>query len=111
MAGGGVVLIGTQLVPLLPDLFSREQQEGRTRMDRIFESIEEWMSNLLTGMVSSNLTTMYTDVNEKTGHIAGQVGQEHRRAGMAVYYSMIQNLSDSVIVPDCRDDYHICSVL
>ena len=39
-------------------------------MDRIFEAIEEWMRNLLTGMVSSNLTTMYTDVNEKTGHTA-----------------------------------------
>ena len=26
-------------------------------MDRIFEAIEEWMRNLLTGMVSSNLTT------------------------------------------------------
>ena len=33
-------------------------------MDRIFEAIEEWMRNLLTGMVSSNLTTMYTDVNK-----------------------------------------------
>ena len=44
-------------------------------MDRIFEAIEEWMRNLLTGMVSSNLTTMYTDVNEKTGEIAAQVGQ------------------------------------
>ena len=44
-------------------------------MDRIFEAIEEWMRNLLTGMVSSNLTTMYTDVNEKTGRIAAQVGQ------------------------------------
>ena len=44
-------------------------------MDRIFEAIEEWMRNLLTGMVSSNLTTMYTDVNEKTGQIAAQVGQ------------------------------------
>lgn len=36
-------------------------------MDKIFEAIEEWMRNLLTGMVSSNLTNMFTDVNEKTG--------------------------------------------
>ena len=28
MAGGGVVLIGTQLVPLLSGLFSRETSEG-----------------------------------------------------------------------------------
>lgn len=39
-------------------------------MDRIFEAIETWMRDLLTGMVSSNLTTMYTDVNEKTDLIS-----------------------------------------
>ena len=67
-------------------------------MDRIFEAIEEWMRNLLTGMVSSNLTTMYTDVNEKTGQIAAQVGQTPQGWNGSIY-SMIQNLSESVIVP------------
>ena len=67
-------------------------------MDRIFEAIEEWMRNLLTGMVSSNLTTMYTDVNEKTGRIAAQVGQTPQGWNGNIF-SMIQNLSDSVIVP------------
>ena len=67
-------------------------------MDRIFEAIEEWMRNLLTGMVSSNLTTMYTDVNEKTGQIAAQVGQTPQGWNGNIF-SMIQNLSDSVIVP------------
>ena len=67
-------------------------------MDRIFEAIEEWMRNLLTGMVSSNLTTMYTDVNEKTGQIAAKVGQTPQGWNGSIY-SMIQNLSESVIVP------------
>ena len=67
-------------------------------MDRIFEAIEEWMRNLLTGMVSSNLTAMYTDVNEKTGQIAAQVGQTPQGWNGSIY-SMIQNLSESVIVP------------
>ena len=67
-------------------------------MDRIFEAIEEWMRNLLTGMVSSNLTTMYTDVNEKTGQITAQVGQTPQGWNGNIF-SMIQNLSDSVIVP------------
>lgn len=67
-------------------------------MDRIFEAIEEWMRNLLTGMVSSNLTTMYTDVNEKIGQIAAQVGQTPQGWNGSIY-SMIQNLSESVIVP------------
>ena len=43
--------------------------------DGIFEAIENWMRDLLTGMVTSNLTTMFTDVNDKTGQIASQVGQ------------------------------------
>ena len=67
-------------------------------MDRIFEAIEEWMRNLLTGMVSSNLTTMYTDVNEKTGQIAAQVGQTPQGWNGNIF-SMIQNLSETVIVP------------
>ena len=67
-------------------------------MDRIFEAIEEWMRNLLTGMVSSNLTTMYTDVNEKTGEIAAQVGQTPQGWNGNIF-SMIQNLSENVIVP------------
>ena len=67
-------------------------------MDKIFESIEEWMRNLLTGMVSSNLTNMFTDVNEKTGDIASQVGQTPQGWNSSIF-SLIQNLSDSVIVP------------
>ena len=67
-------------------------------MDRIFEAIEEWMRNLLTGMVSSNLTTMYTDVNEKTGQIAAQVGQTPQGWNGGVF-SMIQNLSETVVIP------------
>ncbi|MDD3186635.1 MAG: hypothetical protein EOM34_15755 [Clostridia bacterium] len=66
--------------------------------DNIFEAIEEWMRDLLTGMVQSNLTTMFTDVNEKTGQIASQVGQTPQGWNGSIF-SMIQSLSDSVIVP------------
>ena len=38
---------------------------------QIFDAIEEWMRELLTGMITSNLDTMFTDVNQKTGEIAG----------------------------------------
>ena len=66
--------------------------------DGIFEAIEEWMRELLTGMVTSNLTTMFTDVNEKTGEIATQVGQTPQGWNGSIF-SLIQNLSNSVIVP------------
>ena len=79
-------------------------------MDRIFEAIEEWMRNLLTGMVSSNLTTMYTDVNEKTGQIAAQVGQTPQGWNGNIF-SMIQNLSRFGHCTDCRYDYYLCALL
>lgn len=66
--------------------------------DSIFEAIEEWMRELLTGMVQSNLTTMFTDVNDKTGQIAAQVGQTPQGWNSSIF-NMIQGLSNSVIIP------------
>ena len=66
--------------------------------DGIFEAIEEWMRELLTGMIQSNLSTMFTDVNEKTGEIAAQVGQTPQGWNGSIF-GMIQGLSESVIVP------------
>ena len=79
-------------------------------MDRIFEAIEEWMRNLLTGMVSSNLTTMYTDVNEKTGQIAAQVGQ----TPPGLEWQHFQHDTKSFRFghcTDCRYDYYLCALL
>lgn len=66
--------------------------------DSIIEAIENWMRDLLTGMVTSNLTTMFADVNEKTGEIASQVGQTPQGWNGSIF-SLIQNLSNSVIIP------------
>ena len=66
--------------------------------DGIFEAIEEWMRELLTGMISSNLDRMFTDVNDKTGQIAAQVGQTPQGWNGSIF-SMIQNLSTTVILP------------
>ncbi|MCC8046963.1 MAG: hypothetical protein LIP12_16020 [Clostridiales bacterium] len=67
-------------------------------MDSLLESIEEWIRGIFTGMVDSNLTTMYTDVNEKTAEIATQVGQTPQGWNSSVF-SLIQGLSNNVIVP------------
>ena len=66
--------------------------------DSLFEAIEEWMRTLLKDMIDSNLATMFTDVNEKTGEIATQVGQTPRGWNASVF-SMIENLSNTVILP------------
>ena len=64
----------------------------------LFESIEDWIKDLLTGFISSNLTTMFTDVNDRTGTIAAEVGQTPQGWNGGIF-SMIQNLSNSVIIP------------
>ena len=64
----------------------------------LFEKIEEAIRELLTTFISSNLTTMFTDVNEKTGGVAAQVGQTPQGWNGSIF-SMIQNLSNTVIIP------------
>ena len=66
--------------------------------DSLFDAIEEWMRTLLKDMIDSNLSTMFTDVNEKTGEIATQIGQTPQGWNSSVF-SMIQNLSNTVILP------------
>jgi hypothetical protein len=67
-------------------------------LDSLLSEIEEWIRTLLTGMVNSNLETMFTDVNEKTSEIASQVGQTPQGWNGSVF-SMIQGLSNNVIIP------------
>ncbi len=64
----------------------------------LFGSIEDWIREVLSGFVSSNLTTMFTDVNEKTGTIAAEVGKTPQGWNSGIF-SMIQSLSNSVIIP------------
>jgi hypothetical protein len=64
----------------------------------LFDKIEEAIRDLLMNFVSSNLTTMFTDVNDKTGSIASQVGQTPQGWNGSIF-NMIHSLSDSVIVP------------
>lgn len=67
-------------------------------LDSLLQAIEDWIRELFTGMVNANLTTMFTDVNEKTSEIAAQVGQTPQGWNGSVF-SMIQGLSNNVIVP------------
>ncbi len=66
--------------------------------DALFTAIEEWMRTLLTAVVKSNLQTMFTEVNQKTGEIATQVGQTPQGWNGSIF-SMIRNLSNSVVLP------------
>ena len=64
----------------------------------LFEKIDEAIRELLTNFISSNLTTMFTDVNTKTGTIASEVGQTPQGWNGSIF-SLIESLSNTVIVP------------
>ena len=67
-------------------------------MESIFEAINEWLKELLIGAINGNLSNMFGDVNEKVGTIAAQAGQTPQGWNGGVF-SMIQNLSQTVILP------------
>ncbi len=67
-------------------------------LDGLIEAIEEWVRGILTEMILKNMTTMYTDVNEKTGLIASEVAKTPQGWNGSIY-SMIRGLSDSVMLP------------
>ena len=56
------------------------------------------MRELLSGMVESNLSTMFTAVNQQISEIAAQVGQTPQGWNSSIF-SMIRNISDSVVIP------------
>ena len=64
----------------------------------LFEEIEQAIKDILMGFVESNLTTMFTDVNEKTATIATEVGQTPQGWNSGIF-NMVQNLSESVVIP------------
>ena len=67
-------------------------------MQSILDAITEWIKGILIGAINGNLSTMFGDVNEKVGTIANEVGKTPQ-GWNANIFSMIQNLSENVIVP------------
>lgn len=67
-------------------------------MGGIIEKITDFIKEMLQGWVLSNLETMFTDVNDKVGTIAGEVSTTPSAWNSGIF-SMVQNLSENVIVP------------
>jgi len=64
----------------------------------ILEKISDAIKDFLMELIESNLTNMFTDVNDKVGTIASEVGQTPSGWNGSIY-SMVRGLSDNVIVP------------
>ena len=67
-------------------------------MGGILDKLNEWLRGLLIEGITGNLSGMFDTVNDKVSEIAGEVGQTPLNWNRGVY-SMIRNLSESVIVP------------
>lgn len=67
-------------------------------MDSILDKITEWLRTMLVEGIITNLSGMFDNVNQQVGEIAGQVGLTPA-AWNAGVFSMIRNLSESVIIP------------
>lgn len=67
-------------------------------MDLIKEAILSWLKEVLVGGIISNLSGMFDSVNEKVGEIGTQVGTTPSAWNSSIY-SMVHNLSESVIMP------------
>ena len=67
-------------------------------MGGIIDKITDFIKDMLKGWVLSNLETMFTDVNDKVGTIAGEVSKTPSSWNSGIF-SMVQTLSENVIVP------------
>ena len=67
-------------------------------MDMIWESITEWLKEVLVGGIISNLTGMFDSTNQQVSQIVGEVGLTPQAWNGGIF-NMIQNLSISVILP------------
>ena len=67
-------------------------------MDFIWESISEWLKEILVSGIISNLTGLFDSTNEQVGNIVGQVGLTPQAWNGGIF-AMIQNLSQTVILP------------
>lgn len=67
-------------------------------MNTIIERITEAIKEILIGFITSGMNDMFTEVNEKVGTIATEVGQTPQGWNGGVF-GLIQSLSDTVIVP------------
>ena len=67
-------------------------------MDFIWDSITDWLKEVLVSGIVSNLSGLFDSTNEQIGEIAGQVGLTPQGWNSGIF-NMIQNLSNNVILP------------
>lgn len=67
-------------------------------MDSLFQSIEDWLKEVLVSGIMTNLSSAFDAVNQRVGEIAADVSQTPASFLPSVY-SLIRNISENVILP------------
>ena len=67
-------------------------------MEFIWNSITDWLKEVLVSGIVSNLSGMFDSTNAQIGEIAGQVGLTPQAWNSGIF-NMIQNLSNNVVLP------------
>lgn len=67
-------------------------------MDSLFQSIEDWLKEVLVAGIMDNMSGAFDVVNQKVGQIAADVSQTPASFLPGVY-SLIRNISENVILP------------
>ena len=67
-------------------------------MDFLLDALTNWLKEMLVGGIMSNLSGMFDSVNQQVADISVQVGQTPQ-AWNGDIFSMIQNLSNTIMVP------------
>ena len=67
-------------------------------MEALLEKITEWMKELLVSASVNSLTGLFDSVNDQVGQVAVEVGTSPASFQPGIF-SMIQNLSETVIMP------------
>ena len=67
-------------------------------MGVMLDSIADWLKEVLVSGIISNLSGMFDSVNQKVGEAATQVGMTPQAWNGGIY-SMVKNLSETVILP------------
>ena len=64
----------------------------------LFDKIEQFFKDILTGIIQSNLEAMFIDINDKVTEVSTQIGTTPQGFNGEVF-NFIKNINDSVIIP------------
>ncbi len=67
-------------------------------MDLLFNKFTEWLKGMLVGGITSNLTGLFENLNNRVGDISAQVGATPQDWNSGIY-NMVRNLSENVMLP------------